>query len=207
LAILVLAILGALWAALLIPPILKNRSGSRSMGSIGDIAARVTSLRKAGGVRSGAGFSPGAVRTGVVTPIGAPVHQVRAAVHPEVARRRRDVLMVLATASVGTLFLALITGMTVVWAVFLLAAAALAGYLALLRHFVRVQSIPVIASTRFAAPGMAQTRGMNAGRVPQGARRRVNRPVPVRAPVLTNVRFLTAPVPAPQFALRQSASS
>lgn len=63
-------------------------------------------------------------------------------------RRRRDVLLGLGVAAIGTLLLALVSGMVALWLLHLLVDAALAGYVALLRSMVVARH----ASGAFRAP-------------------------------------------------------
>ena len=107
----VLVILAALWAVVLLPPLLRSRS-RRANDSIGDFNYRLDAL----------GRTNGALRPGVPT---------RATPGARAAKRRRDVLRLLMAIFVLTAISALVTNRKVAWAAFGLAAVALAAFGAL----------------------------------------------------------------------------
>jgi len=174
----------------LLPPVLKSRGASGPRGSsVGDFAQRIAAIGKTGGfhrrTRPGSfdvsvSGVPSVAAPRSIAPVAAP------RVSPETRKRRRDVLTVLAAATSGSLLLAIVVQGALLWALFLVASALLVGYLVLLRHFV-VHAAP--------APGLFL------GAV------RTTPAVIANGPALTNVRFLPQSPPAPQFALRRTASS
>lgn len=168
---------------MLLPPLVRNRGGSGPNGSsIGDFAHRIAAIGKTGGfhrrTRPDASDLPGLP--------GAPTLVVAPRIAPETRKRRRDVLTVVGTATVGSFLLAVVLGGWFLWGLFLVAAALLGSYLALLRHFVVQASMP---------PSLV-TGGV-----------RTTPAVVANGPGLTNVRFLPQAPAAPQFALRRTASS
>lgn len=143
-AILVILILVILWAAVLVPPILRSRS-SATLGGVSDFMDSLRSLGRGHSSRSAARFT-GPVLHGPVTagPRGVPRPQPAASPYPRppapramspMQRRRRNVLTVLGTATGLTLLIALVTGTVVLWLLFLLCAAALGTYMYLLVQF------------------------------------------------------------------------
>ena len=144
LAILVILVLGILWAAVLVPPILRSRSAAGAAPSgIGDFVARLRSgLGATGGTRHGdlpslqpimapLGPTNGSMHQGSI-PVG-PV-QVPGGMTPT-QRRRRDVLIGLAGAVGVTFLMALMAGSPVVWLLQLVADGLLGGYIYLLLQF------------------------------------------------------------------------
>ncbi len=108
--LLVLVILAALWAVVLLPPLLRSRT-ERSNDSIGDFNYRLDVLGRTNGVRRHA--------TGASPTVG------------HAARRRRDVLRALLIAIGATGLLALGTNAAVMWTLFALAVLALAAFFGL----------------------------------------------------------------------------
>ena len=112
-AILVILLLVVLWAAVLVPPILRSRNQS-SFGGVGDFMARLGSIgrherrRSSGGGMLGA--SGGLFGARPIEPIAPPVQHMRipGAMTPA-QKRRRDVLIVL-LGGVGFTFLLAIVG-------------------------------------------------------------------------------------------------
>jgi hypothetical protein len=154
LAIPVLLILAVLWAAVLVPPVLRSRSESRR-GDVGDFTSRLGSVTGRRSARSkgrrpgrplhavpGAGFGsarPEGVggRRGNGTrptpsasqPIasGAPAPTSSAA-----QRRRRDVLIILSVSAVVSLLVVVLLGSPILWLAQVLADLMLVVYLVLL---------------------------------------------------------------------------
>jgi hypothetical protein len=139
-AILVILVLGILWAAVLIPPILRSRSeAGAAPAGVGDFVARLRS-----GLGAGAGRSSSALMHplqpivgpldlgGPDTPLG-PV-QVPGSMTPT-QRRRRDVLIGLLAAVVLTFLMAVMAGSIMFWVLHLLADGVLGGYVYLLLQF------------------------------------------------------------------------
>ena len=108
----VLVILAALWAVVLLPPLLRSRA-ERANDSIGDFNYRLDVL----GRTNGALHVPGA--------------QPRVAPGRRAAKRRRDVLRTLLAVVGGFGLLALATDAAVVWVLFLGGALAFAAFCAL----------------------------------------------------------------------------
>jgi hypothetical protein len=106
-----LVILAALWAVVLLPPVLRSRS-ERTNDSIGDFNYRLDAL----------GRTNGALRPGVV-------HRVTPA--QRATKRRRDVVRVLLVAVGGSGLVALGTNASIAWAAFAISAMAFAGFCAL----------------------------------------------------------------------------
>jgi hypothetical protein len=157
LAILVILVLGALWAAVLLPPILRSRNGSGApSGGIGDFVERLKS-----GLGSGLGAGRGRdaglpALTPIMGPIGGPMNgpiggqpmgvpgygqqapgtpmgPVRVpGTMSETQRRRRDVLLGLVGGVALTGLMALFAGSMMFWVLNLLADALLGGYVYLL---------------------------------------------------------------------------
>lgn len=132
-AILVILVLVALWAAVLLPPILRSRAESGAApGGIGDFVGRL----RAGlghGHRHDAGLPP---LQPIMGPVGGPgpsMGPMRApgAMSPA-QRRRRDVLVVLLAAAGLTFLMALVASSLAFWVLQLLADALLGAYVYLL---------------------------------------------------------------------------
>jgi hypothetical protein len=118
--VLVLIVLGALWAIVLVPPLLRSRT-ERTSDSIGDFNHRLGVLSR----------TNDAVRT------TRPMVPRRA---PSAAKRRRDVLTVLIGAVLLTMLLAQMSGSTAVWALQLIADVALIAYVGLWAYFRSLQT-------------------------------------------------------------------
>jgi Ca2+/Na+ antiporter len=132
--LLVLFILAVIWAAVLLPPYLQNRSESRPADSISSFQRQLSVLERRAGtaapsVRRVEGGSPRASRAVGITPGSslAPVRMSRSMAR----KRRRDVLFTLAAAATLTFPLAVIMGGPV-WALQVLCDLMLAGYVVLL---------------------------------------------------------------------------
>lgn len=108
----VLVILAALWAVVLLPPMLRSRA-ERANDSIGDFNYRLDVLGRTNGAMRPVGTRP------------------RASSGQRAAKRRRDVLRTLLTVVGGLGLLAIATHATIVWALFVTAALAFAAFCAL----------------------------------------------------------------------------
>jgi hypothetical protein len=108
----VLVILAALWAVVLLPPMLRSRA-ERANDSIGDFNYRLDVL----------GRTNGALR--------APGAQPRVSPGRRAAKRRRDVLRALLAGVGGLGLLAMATHATIVWALFIVSALAFGAFCAL----------------------------------------------------------------------------
>ena len=141
----VLLILAVIWAAVLIPPMLRGRAERRPADSITNFHQQLAVLRRAGprGNRA-SNWSPARggtphrhvsfVDSGAPRP---PVHPAFMGARSAVARRnarrrRRDVLMALLVAAGSTFVLGAIPGLRFLWVVHAAADALLIGYVALL---------------------------------------------------------------------------
>jgi hypothetical protein len=134
---LVLFILAVIWAAVLLPPYLQNRSESRPADSISSFQRQLSVLERRAGTsptpaRLTTGPSPRAARAAgiprsVSSMSSVPFRMTRTAAR----KRRREVLFTLAAAAVLTFPLAVIMGGPV-WGLHLLCDLMLAGYVLLL---------------------------------------------------------------------------
>lgn len=128
-AILILLILAAAWAAFFLWPVISGRSDRHRVDSIDRFTDHLRVIGRTGGHRPAQplghcprGALPGP--PGVV--VGSGTRRAAA------AKRRRDVLLVLSTATAGLLLLALVAGGLLLWSATVLAALLLCVYLALL---------------------------------------------------------------------------
>jgi len=139
LAILVILLLVVLWAAVLVPPILRSRSQS-TLGGVGDFMARLGSIGRHESRRSTPrgmlGSSAGLLGPRAIEPIAPPVRHMRipGAMSPT-QKRRRDVLVVLLCGVGFTFLLAFVGHSMMLWFLQLAADALLAGYIFLLLQF------------------------------------------------------------------------
>jgi len=106
----VLVILAALWAVVLLPPLLRSRT-SRTNDSIGEFNYRLDALGRTNGAL--------------------PAPMVRPPRGESAAKRRRDVVRVLLIAVGASGLLALATNFTLLWALFVIAVIALLAFFAL----------------------------------------------------------------------------
>jgi hypothetical protein len=147
-AILVILVLAVLWAAVLLPPILRSRSASGHHG-VSDFMDGLRSLGRShsrhhaeiggpvlhGPVSGPTGVPPrpaGASRGPIAPPLA--YRPMPGGVSP-MQRRRRNVLMVLGGLVGFTFLIALVMSSMLVWLVFLLSVGALGGYVYLLIQF------------------------------------------------------------------------
>ncbi|HUI47349.1 MAG TPA: hypothetical protein VL119_01550 [Acidimicrobiia bacterium] len=108
----VLVILAALWAVVLLPPLLRSRA-ERANDSIGDFNYRLDVLGRTNGQLRATGARP------------------RVSPGQRAAKRRRDVLRLLLAVVGGLGLLAMATNLAVVWAMFAIAAVAFTAFCAL----------------------------------------------------------------------------
>ena len=136
----VILILGILWVAVLVPPIMRARGQQGHGGSgIGDFTQRLASVGRTLGHRDRRSHvastpRPLYVPTGPAANYGASGGMVAGGMSAQ-QKRRRDVLLVLGGAAGFTLLLALFTRSKMFIVLFLLAAAALGGYVYLLLQY------------------------------------------------------------------------
>jgi hypothetical protein len=129
LTIAVILVLGVLWVAVLLPPILRARGQQSRSDSVGDFHHRLSTLGRANG-----SHRPRPNRTSSTQPIFAPNAGGRGSMSAT-QKRRRDVLCVLLGVAAATLFLAALTRSTAFFALQLLADIALGGYVYLLIQY------------------------------------------------------------------------
>ena len=138
-AILVILLLVVLWAAVLVPPILRSRSQS-TLGGVGDFMARLGSIGRHESRRSTPrgmlGSSAGLLGPKPIEPIAPPVRHMRipGAMTPA-QKRRRDVLVVLMCGVGFTFLLGVVGHSMMLWLLQLMADALLAGYVFLLVQY------------------------------------------------------------------------
>jgi hypothetical protein len=134
LTIAVILILGVLWIAVLVPPILRARGQQSRSDSVGDFTHRLSTLGRANGSHRDRPSKTSAQQP-MFAPMGPGPAQMSAA-----QKRRRDVLFVLLGLAAATLFLAVLTRSMAFFALQLMADVALAGYVYLLiQHKQRAQ--------------------------------------------------------------------
>jgi hypothetical protein len=213
LAILVILVLGILWAAVLLPPILRSRSQSGApSGGIGDFVGR---LRDGlGGHRGSDPALPplvpimGPVGGAPVGPVGGPMGPVGGPATPmgpvrvpggmsQAQRRRRDVLIGLLAAAGLTFLMAFVASSTIFWVLQLLADALLGGYIYLLLQLKARNQTPMAQPVAPGYPVVANGYPV-AGNVAQLS---AHRPRPV-----TVSSHVDAPQEATVLALRRTAS-
>jgi hypothetical protein len=127
LTIAVILVLGILWVAVLVPPILRARGAQNRTDSVGDFHHKLRSLGQANGHRT----RPR--RTTAASPIFVPNHT--GAGMSAQQKRRRDVLFVLLGLVAFTFFLAVLTRSMAFVALQIVADLALAGYVYLLVQY------------------------------------------------------------------------
>jgi hypothetical protein len=192
-AILVILVLLGLWAAVLIPPIMRSRAAAGSApGGIGDFVGR---LRV--GLGQGHGQPALAPLQPIMGPVGGPgpsMGPIRAPGGMSSAqRRRRDVLVVLLAAVGLTFLMGVMAGSLVFWGFQILTDALLAGYvLLLLKHKAKVQARRATVARPLTPPPMPS----NVHHLDQTRRR----------PALAGPSHVDAPREATVLALRRTAS-
>ena len=124
----VILVLGILWVAVLVPPILRARGQQGRSDSVGDFHYKLSSLGRANGHRT----RP--VRSSSASPIFVPTHNGLGSMSAQ-QKRRRDVLFVLLGLVAFTFFVAVLTRSMAFIALQLVADVALAGYVYLLIQY------------------------------------------------------------------------
>jgi len=179
LTIAVILILGVLWIAVLVPPILRARDRQGRADSVGDFTYRLRTLAHTNG-----SYRHRARHVSTHQPMFAPSPVGGGPTMSATQRRRRDVLLVLAGISVVTLLVAFVMRSTPFFALQLLSDIVLAGYVyLLLQHKQRMQE------------QRAKVRPIRAARADR---------LPYAAPVYARPRIETGPRLVP---LRQTASN
>jgi hypothetical protein len=130
LGVVVLIVLVAVWAAFLLPPILRARSEHRPSGSISDFRRQLHVLARS----APAGNVAPQSLPGRVVPMRQPPHQAPIAVRGQLApgsqplrlgrnrttvKRRRDVFVGLLVAMVGSLVLGILPPLRILWSIHL----------------------------------------------------------------------------------------
>jgi hypothetical protein len=128
LTIAVILVLGILWVAVLVPPILRARGAQNRSDSVGDFHHKLRSLGQANGHRT----RPR--RTTASSPILAPMSTTGGGMTAQ-QKRRRDVLFVLLGLVAFTFFVAVLTRSMAFIALQIVADLALAGYVYLLLQY------------------------------------------------------------------------
>jgi hypothetical protein len=128
LTIAVILVLGILWVAVLVPPILRARGAQNRSDSVGDFHHKLRSLGQANGHRTRPRRATGA------SPIFVPSRAGASGMSAQ-QKRRRDVLFVLLGLVAFTLFLAVLTRSMAFVALQIVADLALAGYVYLLLQY------------------------------------------------------------------------
>lgn len=134
----VLVVLAGIWAAVLLPPMLRSRSEARPADSIGNFRHQLHVLQRTGPI-SAVRTSSDSVRTPGVAPMPPmPAARLVRSQSPQAARkartlkRRRDVLAVLLAGMTGTLVLGLFPSMRVLLGLHLALDLLFVGFVALL---------------------------------------------------------------------------
>ena len=125
----VILVLGVLWVAVLVPPIMRARGQQSRSDSVGDFTYKLSTLGRANGSHR---TRPS--RTSSSRPIFVPTGAGPATMSAT-QKRRRDVLFALLGVVAATLFLAALTRSTAFIALQLLADIAFAGYVYLLIQY------------------------------------------------------------------------
>jgi hypothetical protein len=137
LGVVVLIVLAAVWAAFLLPPILRARSEHRPSGSISDFRRQLHVLARTSPGAAGAtrvtpirpGVAPRSSRPLGAAPAGAPLRLGRSR---QSVKRRRDVFVGLLVAMAGSLVLGVLPPLRALWAVHVVLDLLFAGYVAAL---------------------------------------------------------------------------
>jgi hypothetical protein len=158
LTIVVLLILAVVWAAVLVPPWLRNRADARPADSISAFRHRLSVLERTGPVGARrvplvssrpdvAGFVPMARRAAPRSALSSVSARART------QRRRRDIFVGMVAAMVASLVLGFIPALRILWVVHLLVDFLFVTYVALLVHM-RNQAAEREMKVRF-LPGRA----------------------------------------------------
>ncbi|HEX4978753.1 MAG TPA: hypothetical protein VFV35_01695 [Acidimicrobiales bacterium] len=167
----VLILLAAIWAAFLLPPILRARAENRPSGSITDFRRQLRTLART---------SPSAVATRTVGPsnaaVGArsrPVRHLPAQSQPvglsrsrRAVKRRRDIFVGLLVAMAGSLVLGFLPPLRALWALHVALDVLFAAYVGLLVYLrnlavereLKVRFLPTTARSRQAEAVLAYRR-------------------------------------------------
>jgi hypothetical protein len=143
---LVLILLAVVWAAVLVPPFVRNRRNARPDNSVVSFRAQLSTLERA---------TPGTSLRSVSTSSSSPSAPVTVSGRPrsgsarrsDVKRRRREVLVTLLGATGFTFVLLVTVGGTLVTTAFLASAGGLGAYVFALRQL-RARSMERVAKVR-----------------------------------------------------------
>ncbi len=137
-----LIVLAAIWAAFLLPPIFRARAENRPSGSISDFRRQLRVLARTSPTKAMyaprptfpamAPASPTSLATAVARPGGPSPSRQRTARNRQSIKRRRDVLMGLIVAMVGSLVLGFLPPLRALWAVHVVVDVLFAAYVTLL---------------------------------------------------------------------------
>lgn len=130
--VVILIVLAAIWAAFLLPPILRARAEHRPSGSIGDFRRQLRVLAQA--VPGGSvpmRYAP-APSSGHLRVVRGPVVSPRVVARRRALKRRRDVFFGLLVAMGGSLILGTLEPLRMLWYLHVVFDLAFAGYCALL---------------------------------------------------------------------------
>lgn len=154
----VLLILAVIWAAVLVPPMVRARTEGRPADSIGDFRRRLTVLERTGPTLLAPAHRLGSPRR--VEPFSGPV-SFRASTadlrRARTLKRRRDVLVGLLVCMGGTLVLGAIPALRVMWAFHVVLDVAFVAYVALL---VRMRNAAAERSMKLRVISGGAVRGM-----------------------------------------------
>lgn len=125
--ILVILILAGLWAAVLVPPLLRARHEHRGSNSIGNFNKKLGTLGRTNGQPSG---GPASIGSSLSAPLSPRMRPIASEMTP-VQKRRRDVLIGLAGAVAVTVVLAFVVG-GLAWLLPLVVLGALGVYVVML---------------------------------------------------------------------------
>jgi hypothetical protein len=177
----ILLVLAALWAVVLLPPLLRARTG-RSSNSIVDFHHRLGTLSRTGGFgRRDARRSGGVAMSPPMTPVMPAMHAMppmpgrtvsggyRLNTRQQAAKRRRDITLGLAAAAVVTLAFAVLAHRDAFWYLQLFVDLLLVSYLGLVAYF-RSMQVDRAETVRYMQPRRTPDFGMQ--RQPELALRR-----------------------------------
>jgi hypothetical protein len=135
LTIVVLLILAVVWAAVLVPPWLRNRADARPADSITAFRHRLSVLERTGpvGTRRAPMVATRPELAGFV-PTRRPAPRVTYSARVRTQRRRRDIFVGMLAAMAASLVLGFIPALRILWVVHLLVDAMFATYVGLLVH-------------------------------------------------------------------------
>ena len=126
----VLLLLAVIWAAVLIPPMVRARAESRPSGSITDFRRQLRVLARTNPVSAYSPSSPSLAAPSMVRPVQ--YRPVAAGRRTSSAKRRRDILGGLLVAMAGSLLFGVLPPLRVLWLVHVVLDVLFVAYIALL---------------------------------------------------------------------------